>query len=206
MKKLESSFKNMVIVLTSVAVLSGSLLGFMNEATREPIEQAKAKNLSSAIATIVPGFTDASVVTADTLDVDGTQYVINKVTNGEEFVGAAVESSSANGFSGVITILVGFDANGNITDYSVLSHAETPGLGSKMDVWFKTDKNKQSIVGMNPGNTPLSVTKDGGNVDAITASTITSRAFLAAVNSAYTAYMKKNPAGGANDDVASTTN
>ena len=91
-------------------------------------------------------------------------------------------------------VLVGFDAEGKIYNYSLLSHAETPGLGSKAADWFK-EGNKGSIKGMNPGEQPLTVSKDGGQVDAITASTITSRAFLNAVNAAYGAY-KGN--GGAN--------
>ena len=81
----------------------------------------------------------------------------------------------------------GFDADGKIYDYSLLSHAETPGLGSKAADWFK-EGNKGSIKGMNPGEAPLTVSKDGGQIDAITASTITSRAFLNAVNAAYAAY------------------
>lgn len=100
------------------------------------------------------------------------------------------------GFGGELRILVGFDAQGNILDYSLLSHAETPGLGSKADAWFKKG-GKGDITGMNPGEAPLVVDKDGGQVDAITASTITTRAFLAAVNAAYAAYAGQNTADGA---------
>ena len=93
-------------------------------------------------------------------------------------------------------VLVGFDAEGNVLNYSLLSHAETPGLGSKADVWFK-DGGKGDITGMNPGQAPLAVSKDGGQVDAITASTITSRAFLNAVNAAYAAFAGQEMADGA---------
>lgn len=193
MKKLESSFKNMVIVLTAVTVIAGTLLGFMNEVTKEPIAQANAKALSDAIQLVVPGFDNQPTENPETIEIGGVPYTIYRATKGGEFIGAAVRSS-ASGFSGEISILVGFDAQGNIIDYSVLSHSETPGLGSKMDVWFKEDKNQQSIKGLNPGTTPLSVTKDGGNIDAITASTITSRAFLIAVNNAYKAYAEGDDA------------
>ena len=97
------------------------------------------------------------------------------------------------GFGGELKVLVGFDAEGKIIDYSLLAHAETPGLGSKAADWFKKG-NKGNIVGLNPGETPLTVSKDGGQVDAITASTITSRAFLNAVNAAYAAYAGQNTA------------
>lgn len=81
------------------------------------------------------------------------------------------------GFGGELKVLVGFDAEGKIIDYSLLSHVETPGLGSKAADWFKKG-NKGDITGMNPGEAALTVSKDGGKVDAITASTITSRAFF----------------------------
>ena len=186
MKKLQSSFKNMAIVLTAVTVIAGALLGYVNDLTKGPIADANAKALSDAIAVVVPGFDNQPTENPETIEVNGASYTIYKATKGGEFIGAAVRSTS-NGFGGPLTILVGFDADGNIIDYSLLSHAETPGLGSKADIWFKKD-GKGSVIGMNPGKNPLSVSKDGGNIDAITASTITSRALLAAVNNAYQAY------------------
>lgn len=190
MKKLESSFKNMVIVLTVVAVVAGLLLGYVNKLTAEPIAQANAKALSDAIALVVPGFDNEPAANPDTIEVAGVTYKIYKATKGDKFIGAAVESS-ANGFGGALTVLVGFDADGKIIDYSLLSHAETPGLGSKAADWFKKG-GKGDITGKNPGDKPLTVSKDGGEIDAITASTITSRAFLNAVNAAYAAYAKQN--------------
>ena len=176
----------MAIVLTAVTVIAGALLGYVNDLTKGPIADANAKALSDAIAVVVPGFDNQPTENPETIEVNGASYTIYKATKGGEFIGAAVRSTS-NGFGGPLTILVGFDADGNIIDYSLLSHAETPGLGSKADIWFKED-GKGSVIGMNPGKNPLSVSKDGGNIDAITASTITSRAFLAAVNNAYQAY------------------
>ena len=190
MKKLESSFKNMVIVLTVVAVVAGLLLGYVNKLTAEPIAQANAKALSDAIALVVPGFDNEPAANPDTIEVDGVTYKIYKATKGDKFIGAAVESS-ANGFGGALTVLVGFDADGKIIDYSLLSHAETPGLGSKAADWFKKG-GKGDITGKNPGDKPLTVSKDGGEIDASPASTITSRAFLNAVNAAYAAYAKQN--------------
>ena len=81
--------------------------------------------------------------------------------------------------------------DGTIIDYIVLEHKETPGLGTKMDDWFKSDRGNRSIIGKNPGKNKLIVNKDGGEVDAITAATVTSRAFLHAVEVAYNTYTKK---------------
>jgi len=102
-------------------------------------------------------------------------------------LGAAVESTS-QGFGGDLKILVGFDPKGNILGYTLLEHAETPGLGAKADKWFQKGE-KGDIIGKNPATNKLAVTKGGeGEIDAITASTITSRAFLLAVNNAFNAY------------------
>lgn len=210
MKKLQSSLVNMAVVLTAVAVVAGVLLGYINQVTTEPIAQANAKSLNEAIAIVMPkGYDNEPASEMETTEVSGTPYKIYKATKGGEFLGAAVEAS-ADGFGGKLTVLVGFDKDGNIIDYSLLQHSETPGLGSKAANWFKpqaktkslveslcgfevaTEQKKSNILGMNPGKEPLTVSKDGGNVDAITASTITSRAFLRAINNAYAAYAAQN--------------
>ena len=204
MKKLESSLMNMVLVLTGVTVIAGALLGYVNELTKGPIAEANAKALSDAIALVVPGFDNNPAEAPETVDLNGATYKIYKATKGGEFIGAAVESS-ANGFGGALNVLVGFDKEGNIIDYSLLSHAETPGLGSKAADWFKKGQ-KGDITGKNPGKGALVVNKDGGDVDAITASTITTRAFLNAVNAAYAAYSGQNVDGmsGATEQAAAT--
>ena len=190
MKKLESSFMNMVLSLTGFTLVAGALLGWVNQITAEPIAEANAKTLSNAIAVVVPGFDNDPAANPEVMELDGTTYKIYKATKGEEFIGAAVETS-ASGFGGNLTVLVGFDTEGNIIDYSLLSHAETPGLGSKAADWFKKG-GKGDITGKNPGEKALTVSKDGGDIDAITASTITSRAFLLAVNNAYKVYKNQN--------------
>ena len=73
-------------------------------------------------------------------------------------------------------------------NYSVLQHAETPGLGSKMQDWFRLEGTDRNVLGSDLSQGPLRVKKDGGTVDAITAATISSRAFLDAVNRAYSAF------------------
>ena len=204
MKKLESSLMNMALVLTGVTVIAGALLGYVNELTKGPIAEANAKALSDAIALVVPGFDNNPAEAPESIDLNGATYKISKATKGGEFIGAAVESS-ANGFGGALNVLVGFDKEGNIIDYSLLSHAETPGLGSKAADWFKKGQ-KGDITGKNPGKGALVVNKDGGDVDAITASTITTRAFLNAVNAAYAAYSGQNVDGmsGATEQAAAT--
>ncbi len=178
--KLESNFKNMVLVLTIISLIAAGVLGAVYTVTEEPIAIAKAEKQQAAIQQVLNGFDRLEDETVNGL-------LVHKAYQGDAFVGAAVESET-NGFGGKIKIMVGFDKEGNIIDYAILQQAETPGLGTKMVDWFKTDKNNQNIKGKNPEKNKLTVTKDGGEVDAITAATISSRAFLAAVNLAYNAY------------------
>ena len=185
----------MLLVLTGVTAISVALLAYVNELTKEPIAAANAKTLSDAVKAVVPGFDNDPIAEKKMQEVNGVEYAVYPATKSGEFIGAAVEAS-AMGFGGDLRVLVGFDAQGNIIDYSLLSHAETPGLGSKASDWFKKG-NKGDITGKNPGNASLTVSKDGGEIDAITASTITSRAFLNAVNTAYAAYAGQNTADGA---------
>ncbi|MDC7141712.1 RnfABCDGE type electron transport complex subunit G [Bacteroides finegoldii] len=204
MKKLESSLKNMLLVLTGVTAISVALLAYVNELTKGPIAEANAKTLNKALKQVLPEFTNNPVGESDTIfsEKDGKKvvdFIVYPAKKGEEWVGSAVESK-AMGFGGELKVLVGFDAKGKIYNYSLLAHTETPGLGSKADKWFgaydstKGEKavthemSKKSIIGMSPGEGELKVSKDGGQVDAITASTITSRAFLNAINKAYEAY------------------
>ena len=195
MKKLESTLTNMVLALTGVAVIMGGILAYVNHLTEGPINAQKAKALADGIKT---------VMCVDNLTVNHTDTVQTKGPKGKDVtfiiyqtqdaqgkdLGAAVETI-ANGFGGELKLLVGFAPDGKILGYTLLEHAETPGLGAKADKWFQKGE-KGDIIGKTPAE-PLTVSKDGGQVDAITASTITSRAFLLAVNSAYNAY-KATPA------------
>jgi electron transport complex protein RnfG len=189
MKKLESSLLNMTLVLTLVAVVMGGILAFVNHLTEGPIAEQKAKALADGIKTVM---VCNDLVVAEPVevkqDIDGKEhtFIIYNVKDAQgKDLGAAVQSVTM-GFGGDLKVLVGFDTEGNILGYTLLEHAETPGLGAKADQWFQKGQ-KGDIIGKSPAE-PLTVSKDGGQVDAITASTITSRAFLKAVNNAYNAY------------------
>lgn len=110
--------------------------------------------------------------------------------------GTAIQSTDLHGFKGPLSVLVGFNDNGDILGYTILESHETPEYGAAADKWFQTTEKggkggKACIIGLTPQSTNLKVTEDGGDVDAITGSTITSRAFLRAVQQAYYTYMGK---------------
>ena len=190
MKKLESSLLNMVLVLTLVAVIMGGILAFVNHLTEGPISEQKEKALADGIKAVMvcDELTVAKTDEVKQNDEKGKEvtYIIYQVKDAQgNDLGAAVQSTTM-GFGGDLKVLVGFDPEGKILGYTLLEHAETPGLGAKADQWFQKGQ-KGDIIGKSPAE-PLTVSKDGGQVDAITASTITSRAFLKAINNAYTAY------------------
>jgi electron transport complex protein RnfG len=189
MKKLESSLTNMVLVLTGVAVVMGGILAFVNHLTEGPISEVNKKKTDDGIKTVMvcDNLTLAKTDTV-TQQVNGKEltFIVYQVNDQQgKDLGAAVESTTG-GFGGDLKVLVGFNPDGQILGYTLLEHAETPGLGAKADKWFQKGE-KGDIIGKTPSE-PLTVSKDGGQVDAITASTITSRAFLAAVNNAYNVY------------------
>ena len=207
MKRLESSFKNMVLVLTIISLAAAALLAYINSITVGPIEAISAKNQADGIKAVL------NVEATDEVNVQTTEqngFQIFNVTRADgSSAGTAVQSTDKSGFGGDLTVLVGFAADGSIMGYQVMQHSETPGLGARANEWFRTasagDTQKvgafakvffgkpdpagnHNIIGMNPAESNLTVSKDGGDVDAITASTITSRAFLRAVQNAYNAY------------------
>lgn len=204
MKKLSSSFSHMVLVLTIITLVAAALLAYINSLTAGTISGIEAANTEKGIFDVLaisdPAGVEVATTTADAI-------TIHSVTRDGAPVGAAVESS-ASGFGGDVTVLVGF-AGDTISGYKVMKHSETPGLGARADAWFRVAAGGEAksvsafskiflgnpdpagdhnIIGKNPAKTNLTVSKDGGDIDAITASTITSRAFLKAVSNAYAAY------------------
>ncbi len=189
MAKRESSFINMVLTLVLVTGIAAAALGFVYDFTKGPIEAAKAKAQKEAIKNVLPEFEELGESTTVLPFEGGDSLEFFPAFKDGELVGTAVKTYTKNGFSGFISIMAGFDTNGNISGYSILEHEETPGLGSKMDMWFNnSEKPDQNVVGKNPETTNFTVSKDGGDIDAITASTITSRAFLEALTLAYESY------------------
>jgi len=173
----------MVVVLVGVALITGGILAYVNDVTAGPISVQAKKSLADGIKAVMGGV-DLTVSKEDTIrqSISGKEvtFVVHETLGSDgKPLGAAVESTTG-GFGGDLKVLVGFNNDGEILGYTILQHSETPGLGAKAD--------KGSVIGRNPGEAPLTVNKDGGDIDAITASTITSRAFLLAVNQAYQAY------------------
>ena len=186
-KKAESTLPNMLLSLTAIALVAAAALAALNGVTKDPIAAAQQAKVERAISAVLPAFDKL-----EDQDVDGHVCHVGLDAEGN-MVGAAIEAGNDKGFGGHLQLMVGFDAQGNVSGYQILETHETPGLGAKADQWFQKD-GKGCVVGSNPAENALTVKKDGGSVDAISGSTITSRAFLGVVNDASAVFAQINNA------------
>ena len=173
----------MVAVLFSITLIASAGVGAVNMITVEPIAAAKAAATEAALGVVLPAFDKTE---SEELTIDEMTIVVYTATNAGQTVGYAVETMTKSGFSGVVKLMVGFLPDGTINNVNVLQQAETPGLGTKM-----CDEGNPLLAGVKgkEGTATFRVKKDGGEVDALTAATISSRAYLDAVNRACVAMM-----------------
>ena len=180
---MESSLKNMVLVLFTITLISSAAVGGVYMITKEPIAQAKVAAVNNALQQVLPEY---EATTSQTIEVNSLPIVAHTATVADKAVGYAIESISKNGFGGAVRLMVGFDTKGNIININVLEQKETPGLGTKM----AEDGNVLllSLKDKNASEVNMTVKKDGGDIDALTAATISSRAYAEAVAVAYEAF------------------
>lgn len=191
MKKLKSTLPNMILSLGIIGIVAGGLLGGMYAITKDPIQKTEKEQLTASIAEVAPAFTNSPEADMQKIKINDKEFIVYPALEGDKLNGAAVLGYSMDGFSGEVSILCGFDAEGNVKDYRVIRHAETPGLGAKMQEWFHDPAAARSVIGKNPSVQNFYVTKDKekhGEIDGITAATISSRAFLSVMRDAYMAY------------------
>lgn len=182
MAKTESTFKNMVLSLTLISLTASACLGFVYEFTKDPIELSNLNKKLDAIKQVVPGFNNKPNEEMYKLQTDeGDSLEIYPAKRDNVIIGYAVNTYTKKGFSGNISLMAGFGPDLTIINITVLEQKETPGLGTKM----AEPKFKDQFVNKNPSEYILKVKKDGGPVDAISAATISSRAFCDALQRAY---------------------
>ncbi|OFY40866.1 MAG: RnfABCDGE type electron transport complex subunit G [Bacteroidetes bacterium RBG_13_44_24] len=187
MAKTESTLRNMVMSLSLIALGASACLGFVYELTKGPIELSVLNKKLEAIKLVVPDFDNNPNDEMFRLPTgEGDSLDIYPAKKDGEITGYAVSTYTNTGFSGYISLMAGFKPDGTIINITVLSQKETPGLGNKMT----NPEFKDQFNGRNPADFNLKVEKDGGQVDAITAATISSRAFCDAVQRAYNTLQK----------------
>ena len=177
--KKEPGMAGLVIVLAAICLVSAALLGLVNKVTVGPIAANEAKTVQESLTQVMPidgDYEEVEYTGGDiTLDNGVTVPILAVYKAAEE--GYVVQSSSPGGFGGPLNMMAGINSAGEVTGIAIISHAETSGLGSKA-----TDPNWQAQFQGEAGQ--VSVSKDGGSIQAITGSTITSRAVCDGVNAA----------------------
>src|SRR4030042_3600186 len=195
MSKEDTSFKKMVLALFLVSAIASTSLGIIYALTKETISEARKLQKQNAIETVLPDFDNDPLEKIEKRSVDGDTLYFYTAQEKGEWIGTAVETFTNKGFSGKFKLMVSFTPDGKIYNISVLEHHETPGLGDKMEKEKSLDKStgkswSSQFEGKDPSEFMLAVKKDGGDVDAITAATISSRAFCDAVQRAYDEFLK----------------
>ena len=181
---MKSTLFNMVTVLFAVTLIASAGVGAVNMLTADAIAEAKALATTAAVKNVLPEFEKTENWEQMVGDIPVQIY---KATSADAVVGYAVEAMSKSGFGGAIRVMVGFSTDGTILNVNVLEQKETPGLGTKM-----CDEGNvllMSIKDKNPAQMQFSVKKDGGELDALTAATISSRAYYDAVKCAHDAFL-----------------
>ena len=184
-KKIPSTFINMCAVLTGISLSASFLLGLAYTKTQDAIERVKNEKIITAVREVLPEFDNDPLAEKYTNAAWPLFEFYPAKKNGQP-AGTAVRSYSPDGFSGNIWIIAGFLPDGTIFNVKLTEHGETPGLGSK--------SGEMPFIGQfinkHPVHFILKVKKDGGSVDAVTAATISSRAFCDALSRAYSALNK----------------
>lgn len=192
MAKKKDTFLNMTLSLIGITLVAGLSLGYVNDLTVGPKAKAKLEKKINALKMVLPVFDNSPVADMQMVKSESAKdsVEIYPAFSDNVFVGAAVIGSTEKGFSGLIKIMVGFDENGDILNIEVLEQKETPGLGTKI----KNDSFIEQFRGKHPETYSLKVKKDGGDIDALTGATITTRAFGEAAQMAYDEYIKNGEA------------
>ncbi len=173
----QSTLKNMVLCLTLVCLICSAILGVAYAVTAEPVAAAQVAKTNNAIAKVLPEF--SGDVAESSMEMEGVEYKYYTTETGIAVI------SNVAGFGGTLSVMVGICPDGTVCNTSVISHSETPGLGAKC----QTDEGfLAQFRGLDPTEKKLAVSKDGGDIDAITASTMTSRAYTLAVANAVKVY------------------
>lgn len=184
------TFFKMLAALTVIAVLSAFALSSVYSLTRQPIEKAKDRRQLEAISQVVEEFDNnpyAEKMIIFTPDKKHKLELFPARKNGS-INSFAIKSYSDNGFGGRIELIAGFYIDGTVKSFKIIQHNETPGLGSKAD----EPRFKKQFDGFDPARHKFKVRQDGGEIDGITAATITSRAVIDAIQRAVDAYNNFN--------------
>lgn len=176
----------MVFVLACICVLAGALLAVIDSVTREPIAAAMREEKMKAMRRVLPGYDNDPMACTNVVVENGDAWVFHVARKDGEFAGAAFEAASGEGYGGTVRIMIGAGADDAVLGLEILQHAETPGLGARItESGFRNQFRDRSI-----GDTVWTVKSDGGDIDAVTGATMSSRAVLDALRRGLDVYIR----------------
>ncbi len=180
---MKSTLINMVLVLFAITAIASASVGGIYILTKEPIAIATENAKKEALAQVLPSFEETTMTN---LTIDDLNIELYTATSGGEVVGYAINTATMSGFSGLFRLMVGVDTEGKLLNVNVLSHSETPGLGSKMA--DEGNSLLSSVKDKKLSDINWAMSKNGGDIDALTAATISSVAYADALKRAMDAY------------------
>ncbi len=180
----------LVLVLTLICGVAGALLAVVHGVTADPITAAAVKEKGDAIMQVLPACDNNPGEDIVELDADGSPWTFYVARKNGNVVGAAFESVSSEGYGGDIAVMVGINTDATVQGVQVLAHKETPGLGA----WITGEAFRGQFSGRPLSGTRWAVAKDGGDIDQITAATISSRAVTRAVKAGIDVYLANRAA------------
>ncbi len=200
-KQAASSLRNMILSLFIITTISGASLSYIYKITAKGIEQSRQQKKIEAITQVLPPFTNNPLKEMYKMPLfENDSLEVYPARKNDTLIGIAIASKTNSGFAGEIKIMVGFLPSGVIYKTKVIEHHETPGLGDKMEQpeFYKQFEQFNFHEKIN------TVKKNGGDIDAITAATISSRAYCNAVQNAYSIFQKINQQWSADSQTGAT--
>ncbi|MBQ8465341.1 MAG: RnfABCDGE type electron transport complex subunit G [Alphaproteobacteria bacterium] len=189
MARKNKEMTRLIKVILTVAVVSGLVLSFIHLLTEKPIQEAQNKLISESMKEVVAAeFNNEPFKEKIIVKRGKAKYTIYPARQDGYVTSLIMKTHSNKGYGGRLDVLVGFSLDGAVGNYKVIKHQETPGLGSKVN----DESFKKNIIGKKPNEESFKVRQDGGEIDAITGATITSRALIDAIQRAYQGYLKFN--------------
>ena len=175
--------------LTVISLVVAALLGLVDNVTADKIAEIDAENTRIAMSAVAPEgseFGDKIEVTDDMVAAAATQsgkiLELYPVTNGGAEAGYVMKIS-ASGSQGTIVMMVGVDANKAITGISVVSHAETSGIGTKV-VGNETNTAGVPVLDQFVGLSGAGSLVVGSNITAISGATVSTKGITMGANAA----------------------
>lgn len=174
----------LLIALTLIAAISGLLLSLVENVTREPIKEQRRLQMLKALNAVLPEYDNSpdqdTVKIQSGVDKKGrpAETTFYRARRDGQLVGTAFTMIAPDGYSGNIAVMIGVLPDQTVNAIEILNHAETPGLGDKIEEpWFK-----EMFVAKGLDTADWRVKKDGGEFDQLTGATISTRAIVGAVS------------------------